>query len=369
MRSRLQLFHTWEAQLRQVVPDLRATQIRGLALLTLGLLWAEHVSLPRIAATLPLPATDASLERRLRRWLANRRVVVEDLWAQVLPALLASRPGRALTLVFDPTPHGDRFTLLSLGLVDHKRVLPVAWMLTPQHERWPVRQIDALRTLGRRVSAAVPPDLAVTLVADRGVTSAAVVDLCRELGWSFVLRLNAGASQAHRVRRADGTEHRLWDLVTGPGQHWHGPVTLFKEAGWRDVELTIHWQRHAPEPWLLIADQPTGAVRAYRRRTRCEATYEDCKERGWRLERSKLTHPERLNRLLLALHLALWWTAQLGHRAIRTGQRRVFDRADRRDLGLLRLGRLVFTDLLLHDRLPPLPFRCQPSGCRYVWFS
>lgn len=132
----------------------------------------------------------------------------------------------------------------------------------------------------------------------------------------------------------------LWDLITGPGQHWGGQGQLYPSVGWRDVGLTIWWDTGQAEPWVLLSDQPGGPARAheYRHRARCEATYQDCKRRIFGLEASKLATLERLDRLLLALHLAYWWATRLGLLTIRHGQRRRYDRADRRDLSVVRLG-------------------------------
>lgn len=100
-----------------------------------------------------------------------------------------------------------------------------------------------------------------------------------------------------------------------------------------------------------------------------EATYQDCKRRVWDLERSKLVARARIHRLLLALHLALWWAQQLGLRAVRTGQRRRFGRTDRRAPSVARLGRRLFAAYLDNARRPPLPFPRRPSGLRYTWLG
>ena len=76
---------------------------------------------------------------------------------------------------------------------------------------------------------------------------------------------------------------------------------------------------------------------------------------------------ERLERLLLVLHLALWWAFGLGLQAIRNGTRRRFDRRDRRDLSLVRLGRTACLDALHHDQLPGLPFRLTAAGWVFPW--
>lgn len=88
-----------------------------LALLSLGLLWAERVTLLKVVATWPVTATDLSRVRRVRRWLANPAIAVGKLWPPLLTALLAGRADQECCLVYDPTPLGARLTILVLGLV------------------------------------------------------------------------------------------------------------------------------------------------------------------------------------------------------------------------------------------------------------
>jgi DDE family transposase len=364
MRSRLQLWHALDDQLHRLLPGVHRARLHVLALLVVGLVWAEAVTLPRIAATLPLTVRRSSSEKRLARFLANAQVEVAALWRELLPTLLADRAGQSLDLVFDPTPHTARFTIRCLGLIDHSRVVPLAWRVVPQQTSWDSSQVEILTQLCTAVATALPPACSVTLLTDRGITSPAVIALCRRLGWHFVLRLSVSAQQTNRVRVGTAPEQPLWDLVTRPGQRFSARVNLYKDAGWVPVNLTIHWQRGYAEPWVLLSDLPPGPaiVRTYRRRVRVEATYQDCKTRGWHLEATKLTHRERLDRLVLALHLAIWWALALGHRVIRAGLRARYDRTDRRDLGVLRLGREQLRAELLHDRCPPLPFRTVPRS-------
>lgn len=371
MQTRLQLLHSWTGQLQSLLPELRLTRVRVLALLSLGLIWAGRIPLGRVAAHLPLAVQDLSTERRFRRWLANRQVPVVPTWQALLGALLARHGQRELLLVFDPTPYRDQATVLLLGLVVHKRVLPVAWHVVPGQSAWSHGTWPYLIRLCRRVAAVLPADARVTLLLDRGLVGAEVVDLCRELGWHYVMRLSVDARQGVHVRLADGRIVPAWDLVAGPGQRWQGPVDVFQRDGWRAAQLTIHWSRRYAQPWVLLSSRPAGLrrVREYRRRTQVEAFYADCKARGWNLEASKLGERNRLNRLLLALVLALWWCHLLGMQVIRRGLRPQFDRPTRRDLSVLRLGRRWMAWLLTHEQQPPLPFR-QHAGhwsCRWCY--
>jgi hypothetical protein len=368
--SRRQVLHDWVRQVEALLPAARVTRSRVLALGALGMLWSGSVTLLKVAAALPLAASDPSLERRLRRWLTNPQVSQETLWQPLLPTLLAGLGHREVVFVFDPTPYRDEATILCLGVVCRHRILPLAWQVLPQQAAWPQRLAEILPRLLAPVAAALPAGATATLLADRGLVGPTVLDAAAGVGWHVVLRLRAGGGETTRVRLGDGVVRRLAALPTGPGQRYHGPAAIFQDAGWREGELTIHWDAAEPEPWVLFSDRPGGGqrVREYRKRARAEATSEDAKGRGFALERSKVRARDRIDRLLLALHLALWWAYGLGLHAIRHGDRHRFDRRDRRDLSLVRLGRVACLTALDHDdRLPALPFRQTPTGWTFAW--
>ena len=366
------VWQEWTQQLQTLLPHERLSRLRTLALFSLGMIGAETVRLHRVAAAVPHlartpPATVPSIERRLQRFLANDRVEVATLWQPLLPHLLAGWAGREATLVFDPTPYGARGTILWVGIVWQGRVLPLAWQHVPQQTPWPGTLPDLLQRLLAPIAAAIPPDCTVTLIADRGVSGPGLLDVARTLGWEVVLRLNVGAQQAHRLRLPDGTEVRLGDWLAQAGRRWRGRVRLFKAAGWREGQLTIHQDAGAAEPWVLLSTRPAGIarVREYRQRGRVEATFADSKRRGWGREQSRVRQAAHVERLLLVWHLALWWRYVLGLHVIRSGQRRRFDRTHRRERSLLRLGWLWLRDRLHHGALPLLLFR-QHGG---VWIA
>lgn len=92
----------------------------------------------------------------------------------------------------------------------------------------------------------------------------------------------------------------------------------------------------------MISDRRAGRGRIaeYRLRFRVEATFQDRKSRGWDLEASHVHALDRVDRLLLVLFLLLWWLAHLAAACIHHGKRDRYDRADRRDKGIFRIGRL-----------------------------
>ncbi len=356
MRTRLELLQEWDQQLGWLLPGERKTRVKALAAFALGVMISGSVTLLKVAHSLPLGAADASVERRLRRWLANGAVSVEAMRGPLVRALLAGYRDREVALALDPTPRrGSPGGVYVLGLVAHKRVLPLAWHTLADRRELNEPERVFVGRMCRLVAGSLPEGCEVTLLADSGLTGPDLVRTCEELGWHWVLRLSADAKQSPKLR--DGAT--VWGLATGPGQRLYREAELLRRMGWRRVGLSIHWRRGCDEPWILISDRPAGyaRVREYRKRWQAESTFQDCKRRGWGLDRSRVADPARLDRLLLALFIALWWSHDLGLRAIRAGKRRLFDRPGRRDLSVVRLGRCLMDHLLGLGKLPPTPLR------------
>jgi Transposase DDE domain len=359
VQTHLRLLHTWQADLDRWLPVVRATRRHGFALVVAGLLWAGSVKLPRIAAALPLGrASVPSMERRVQRWLANEAIDPESLWTPVLPALLPQVAGPAPVFVLDPTDLPGKRRLVVLGVAVRQRVLPLAWSWQPSQEPWDQRLHEVVAAMAPGINAALPPGVVPTVLADAGLSGPGLLGACVDAGWHYLLRLPVTPNSSHRVRCADGHECPLWELVSGPGQHSHAAVEVFKGAGWLPVQLTIRWVQGCAAPWILVSDHVAGgaAVCRYRRRSHIEATFQDAKSRVFDLPTTKLRAPDRLARLVAALVLAVWWAALLALQAIHSGQRTRYERADRREIGLLRFGLVVFHHLCDHPRRLVTPF-------------
>ncbi len=129
-----------------------------------------------------------------------------------------------------------------------------------------------------------------------------------------------------------------------------------------ETYVSACWEETFEEAWLLISDLPAGKrrIQTYALRMRVESTFQDTKTRGWNIEAAQLKERAHLERLLLALFLALWWVGHLAASRIHHGQRDRFDRHDRRDKGIFRLGRLWLLDILRRAHNPAALSHCLP---------
>ncbi len=366
MDAPVQLWEAWRAQVKQLFPTLHGHQQKTLAWMVWGIVLSGSAVLPRIAEGLYGigPATMPSIERRLARFVANERVNVTAIWTHFLRQVLAFWRQRRVFLVLDCTPFGERATIVYVGLLVHSRVLPLAWQVMPAQEKWPQGQWQVVKRLCDQIA----PHLAqsdCTLLADRGLVGWPLLQLCRERGWQYLLRVRSEHT-CRRWRRGCWTDWRpLGQMLTKPGQQWCGRVQLWQDPP-LETQLTAVWEPSYQERWFLISDRPAGGQRRaeYAWRARVEATFQDSKGRGWNLEASRVADRARLERLLLVVFLGLWWVTHLAASCCHHGERARFDRHDRRDKSIFRLGRLWLRYLLDHtdQRAWCLPFHRTQDG-------
>ena len=344
------LLDQWSQQVKEIFPSLHAYQQKTIALCVQGIIESGTAVMQRIAEILwehlDSETKMVSYERRLQRFTANNAIEVEACWVQFLRQVLPFWQNKPVTLILDMTPYNAEATIVYIGILVQSRVLPIAWRVMPQQETWDQGQWEILGHLFDQIAPYLTSDQC-TLLADRGLSCLALIELCKQVGWHYVLRIK----NEEWCRRKFRHTYRDWQqgkaFVKKAGDHWYGEVIL-----WKEHELTIWlsacWEPKYEEAWFLISDRPASSKRVteYGRRMRVEATFEDQKSRGYLIECSQFKNRDHLDRWLFVVYLATWWIAHLGSSCIHHGHREQVDRKDRRDKGLLRIGRLWLKAIL-----------------------
>jgi len=323
--------------LRGSVPQLGVWSAQRLALLVTGMLLARHTALPRVAAQLRrvTPSAQAdSIERRLRRILAHTDWNASVIFESVVRVSLQQLPAGQCVLVLDDTQQTTHCTLSTLALAYRGRALPLAWC------RWSGQlhgayweQIDQLFDQAQRL---LPPQVQPVVLADRGLASPALIRLIQQHGWDYLVRVQRdttlrGSRSAPRVH--------LGELIQRPG----APSVV--SDGWVFINRSVWahtaavWRVKYQEPWLLVSNLDLGLELAdlYAKRMHVETLFRDAKSGAFEWELSRVLQPERAQRLLLAIMLAVWCGVLLGEASIRAGEIPAYGRRDHA-VSLLRRG-------------------------------
>ena len=352
----------WREKISSRFAHLSKPQVMVLALYSLGLGLARRCALAASAEALAQWGKPDTVERRLQRFLSNRRVN----WAvssQALAAwVLELFSGTLVVLLVDETSLQDKLRVMSVCLAYRGRAIPLAWWCYPAH-RWPKPQVALIGELLQRVADVMPPGKTVLVQADRGIgCSPRLLRRIQALGWFYLVRVQGQV----RLRLADGRCVAFRQLLPAVGTAWAGAVWAFKKAQWQRCWAVAYWKRPHQQPWLLLTNWPQAQAPWYAIRMWEELAFRDLKSGGWQWQRSRVWDPAHANRLWLVMALAYVWILSLGTQVVRDkALRHEFSRGQRWahsvfQLGLrmlrraISLGRQLLCDLLLIPHVPIL---------------
>ena len=118
------------------------------------------------------------------------------------------------------------------------------------------------------------------------------------------------------------------------------------------------WATGYQEPLYLVSNLATAqeACRYYQKRFRIETFFADQKSRGFHIQQSHISDPQRLSRLLIAACLAYIGIVYLGTLGEKDGWKEHIHRRKRCDVSLFQLG-LRLLEHFLNEELPlPVQF-------------
>jgi len=329
------MLHQWTRSVRRILPDVHGHQVKTLTLMALSLCRTKRCESTRLVLSAPVRVKLASTRRRFERFLANPRVDQTHISRRLAAAFTRGWDGRTVEVLLDETPFGSHLRCMKVSVSCHRRAMPLGWICYDDHDP-PASQPMIVELLLRQIQPCLPPTASVVLMADRGLSWPLLIDLCRELGWDYLLRVQSQTV----VELPDGAECQMAQLAPGRGHRWLGKARVFKNAGWRRSGVVAVWPAEQPEPWLLITSLPPRLKRCreYRRRMWQEQSFRDEKSHGYQWDRSHVRNPEHADRLLLAMQLAMWMTMTLGWEIDRRGWRHQVEATYRPTLSLFQLG-------------------------------
>src|SRR6266496_3065313 len=227
------------------------------------------------------------------------------------------------------------FVLIRASLVYRGRAISLAWRAL-RHRSTQV-SFEAYQPVLDQVCAIIPPDMVITLLADRGFVHERLLHYLQEHRWHFRLRLPAdtlvhlGAQPVSAIR----------DLCPPAGQDRFFQHVSILGAAVGPVHLALACLLDQPDdPWFVVSDEPTDVrtLDEYSLRFDIEETFRDEKSGGYQLQTSRLATPDALERLLLILALATLYLTSLGTAVVQADKWRWVDPHRERGLSYLQLG-------------------------------
>jgi hypothetical protein len=288
-----------------------------------------------------------------------------------------------LHLALDTTMLWNRFCVVVVSVVVHGRAIPLLWQ-TLEHPSASVSASVSIALLEKANRLLAGFEL-ITLLADRAFPCDELIAWFRDRPhWSYVMRLR-GDTEIHGTAAPLGCQVRKLQLRRGQCRGFRG-VQLWAD-GSQSVNLVIAHPIGLPveEPWYLIsnAEPSLDLVWSYAQRFCCEQLFRDQKSGVFQLANSGLRDPQRIDRLLLVVAIAVLAGSLQGYALSLAGMRRQVDPHWKRGMSFLRIG-LAALQMAVADAAArlmdwlPIPIQelepCVPSRTArrrqaQAWFS
>src|SRR5438105_8120290 len=274
-----------------------ARHLQTLAAIMSGIVGGKSTQLPHIATKVPDGSKPESRVKRFARWLDNDRILEEMYFVPYAEILLTHLALETLVLVMDGSVVGRDCTALMIHVLYKGRALPLAWRVRQGPKgHFPEDLHIAVVAWMREV---IPEGAKGVFLGDGEFDGTALQTTLNAAGWSSACR-----TAQSTVATWEGETFRLDTLGA-----WSKPGTLialqevkFTRGAYGPVMVLSCWAKGYQEPLYLVStmDAAEEACRYDQKRFRIETFFSDQKSRGFHLQKSHMTDPQRLSRLLMA---------------------------------------------------------------------
>ena len=273
------------------------------AMFVFGLLVGQRVHLPRICSQLPLRGKQETFQMRLYRFLQLETIEHQHWYFRLLSDVFELSKKQELTVIVDVTAVGSSCMVWMASIPLGKRAIPIYWKAFEQKNghlkgELHLQAFEELQELLKGKS--------VTLLADGEFDMAELLRSFQQVGWHFVCRTAPNFVFSQQRVRVDSLKEK--------GMVCWQENTSFLRGKVQEVTIAAWWGEEYKEPIFLVSSLSSGleAGLLYLKRFQIETIFGDLKSRGFRLNQTKVTIPERIEKLVLAVCFAFVWMVSLG---------------------------------------------------------
>ena len=279
-----------------------------------GAMHADRLSVAAVGRALARQSgiTPKSGIKQVDRLLSNPQFDVEATFHQTVPWIVGRRKQIVVAMDWTEYPE-DGHSRVAINLVTkHGRATPLVWK-TVETRRLKRRRNRYEDEVLRLLASALPDDVEVILLADRGFGDTKLYQYLRdELGWDFVIRFRAAILVEDEA--GEGRSAADWIPPNGQIREISGACVT---KGRFPVGVVCVKRRGMKEAWCLattLEGQKGRVVELYSRRFTCEENFRDEKDRryGFGFVETSIGCTHRRDRFLVIAMLATLLLTLLG---------------------------------------------------------
>jgi hypothetical protein len=284
--------------------------------------------------------------KQVDRLLSNAGVRMDQIFNRWVPFVVAERKDILVTLDWTEHPHDEQSTIAINMVTSHGRATPLVWKTVRTADlkgRRASHEDEALKTLRN----AVPDDVRITFLADRGFADQALYPAASEMKLDYVIRFRQDTIVTDTF--GESKPAREWVPKNGRTKRVEGPALTMKAT---EVPAVVCVKKaKMKEAWCLVSSRAdlsaAELVAYYGKRFTTEENFRDTKDIrfGLGLSATHIGDPDRRDRLLLLCALSQALLTLLGAACERTGldRRLKANTSKKRTHSLFRQGMFWFS--------------------------
>lgn len=311
------------------------TQVLNVSLFVYGVFKARSCALGSVCDELPIEGNRQSRIRRLKRFLKNLGFIPKKVYLSLLGRFLFRwSSDQEMVIILDRTEVCG-FNILFGAVAFRGRAIPLTWDILDHKGAC---CFSEQKKLLDGIGPILPKQARIVLMADSEFRGQELFTYAVSHAWDYALGHKGDTyilcSQYPQGRRLDSLPvsagHPVYlDKVNLTRAHQFGPVNVI--AYWDDENTCTRYR-------ITNRTANGKTLRWMRQRGWIEGMFRDFKSGGFQLQKTRLEHKERLDRLLFVLSLALFWFVAIGRQVVKEGNRRMIDRGRRRLSTYFQLG-------------------------------
>jgi hypothetical protein len=335
--------------------DLHAKRVLSLANATLGVIRTASLAVHTIGHGLALARGLLSKHaiKQVDRLLSNQGIDIDAALRHWVPYVVGPRTSINVAMDWTEFDADGQATLMLSLLTRHGRATPLVWLTVDKASLKDRRNAYEYQALVR-LADALPADIKVCIVADRGFGDQKLYRvLTEELAFDYVIRFRGNIT----VTAASG-EVRTAAAWVGPGGRARvlRGAAVTAECYQVGTVLCVH-DRAMKQAWCLATSTTDATAKAlmslYGKRWSIECTFRDAKDLrfGMGMGSVRVSTPDRRDRLWLLNALALALLTLLGA----AGEALGYDRHLKSNTTKRRTHSLFRQGCLLYELIPTMP--------------
>ena len=272
--------------------------------------------------------------KKINRWLQNKHVSYDSFYEPIIKNIIKelSLQGN-LTFVIDGSTLGRGCIVLMFSVIYESKALPVVWK-TYKGKKGHLPE-KAHQSLLLSLKDLIPKDVNVTILGDGEFDGIEwQKDIIAE-NWDYVLR----TGKQHQIEEYESEITKIGWIQIEKGKSLFLKNILFSKKKLETNLLILHEVGNENPIYLITnKDYNKDIQKFYGNRFKIEPFFRDQKSKGFHIQRSGLSNPEKLDRLLIATCIAYIISILAGVKALKSNFYDKIARSEKLYLSLFQIG-------------------------------